>query len=110
MAVVVFYMNILVHQKPDPQPTLYLVRMGEKANEVSKKKLELLLRDVKTIDFAPSTNDNRQQSALRIELTTADRDHSFVALTFDEKKAFLITLRKVCNRKQSTVFIHFYYR
>jgi hypothetical protein len=92
-------MNILVHQKPDPQPSIYLVRMGEKANEVSKKKLDLLLRDIKTIDFAPTTNDNRQQSALRIEFTTAERDHSFIALTFEEKKAFLINLRKVCKRK-----------
>jgi hypothetical protein len=78
--------------------------MGEKANEVAKKKLDLLLRDIKTINCVPSTNDNRRQSSLGIELTTADRDHSFLAITFEEKKAFITNLRKVCRKKNSIFF------
>ena len=73
--------------------------MGEKASEVAKKKLELLLRDIKTINCPPTTNDNRRQSSLGIELTTADREHSFLANTFEEKRAFLINLRKVCRAR-----------
>jgi hypothetical protein len=78
--------------------------MGEKANEVAKKKLDLLLRDIKTINCVPSTNDNRRQSSLGIELTTADRDHSFLAITFEEKTAFITNLRKVCRKKNSIFF------
>ncbi len=78
--------------------------MGEKANEVAKKKLDLLLRDIKTINCAPSANDNRRQSSLGIELTTGDRDHSFLAITFEEKKAFITNLRKVCRKKNSIFF------
>ena len=95
-----FPWEILVYQKSDPQPSIHLIRLGEKTNEVAKKKLDLLLRDVKTVNFAPTMNDKRQQSSLAIELTTADREHTFVAVTFEEKQEFVINLRKVCCKKK----------
>ena len=90
----------LVYQKPDPQPTLHLIRLGEKANEVAKKKLSILLRDVKTINCVPLTNDKRQQVPLGIDLTTADREQSFLVKTLEEKKEFITNLRKVCNQSK----------
>ncbi len=96
--------RFLVYQKPDPQPTLHLIRMGEKTNEVAKKKQSILLRDVKTIDCAPVTNDKRQQSSLSIDITTADREHSFLAITSEEKKEFITNLRKVCSKKKKEFF------
>ena len=102
--------EFLVYQKSDPQPSIHLIRLGEKSNEVPKKKLDLLLRDVKTVNFAPTITDKRQQSSLAIELTTADREHTFIALTAEEKKEFTINLRKVCD--QITIvhlFFHIYF-
>jgi hypothetical protein len=78
--------------------------MGEKANEVAKKKLYIILRDVKTIDCAPVANDKRQQSSLGIAITTADREHSFLAITAEEKKKFITNLRQVCSEKQNKLF------
>lgn len=78
--------------------------MGEKANEIAKKKISILLRDVKTIDYAPVTHDKRQQSSLGIELTTAEREHSFLSITLEEKKEFITNLRKVCNIKRNEQF------
>ena len=66
--------------------------MGEKVNEVAKKKLSLLLRDIKTINCASISN---QQPSLAIELTTADREHSFLVKTSEEKKQFITSLSNV---------------
>jgi len=73
--------------------------MGEKANEVAKKKQSILLRDVKTINYAPVTNDKRQQSSLGIDITTIDREYSFLAIKSEEKKEFITSLKKVCNKE-----------
>ncbi|CAF4250828.1 unnamed protein product [Rotaria sp. Silwood2] len=84
-----------IYQKADPQPTLHVVRLGEKANEIAKKKINIILSEIKTIDYAPVINDKRQQSSLSIDITTADRDYSFIALTSEEKKEFITNLRKI---------------
>ena len=75
--------------------------MGEKANEVTKKKMDILLRDVKSIDCAPTTNDERQQLSLGIDLTTNDRECSFLVKTVEEKTDFIRNLRKVRCKKES---------
>ncbi len=72
--------------------------MGEKANEAAKRKQSILLRDVKTINCAPVANDKRQQSSLGIDITTADREHSYLVMTAEEKKEFVSSLKKVCNQ------------
>ena len=84
-----------VYQKPDPQPSLHLVRLGEKANDIPKKKATILLRDVKTVEFAPPNTDKRAQSASIFEIRTSDREYSLLALTAEEKKEFLSNLKKV---------------
>lgn len=71
--------------------------MGEKANEVAKKKQTILLRDVKTINCAPVSNDKRQQLPLGIEIGTNDRDHLFLVITAAEKIEFITNLKKVCS-------------
>ncbi len=78
--------------------------MGEKANEIAKKKTSILLRDVKTIDYAPITTDKRQQSSLGIDITTTDREYSFLSITLEEKKEFITNLRKVCVKCDCFVF------
>ncbi|CAF0977524.1 unnamed protein product [Rotaria sordida] len=84
-----------IYQKADPQPTLHIVRLGEKTNEIAKKKINILLSDIKTIDYAPVINDKRQQSSLCIDIITTDREFSFLALTSEEKKEFFTNLRKI---------------
>ncbi|CAF0927129.1 unnamed protein product [Adineta steineri] len=86
-----------IYQKADPQPSLHLIRMGEKANEIAKKKATILLRDVKTIDCAPVPNDKRQSSSLGIDITTTEREYSYQALKLEEKQEFLTNLRKITN-------------
>ncbi|CAF4595135.1 unnamed protein product [Rotaria sp. Silwood1] len=86
---------LTVYQKADPQPTLHLVRLGEKTNEIAKKKINIILSDIKTIDYAPVINDKRQQSSLGIDITTADREFTFLASTSEEKKEFITNLRKI---------------
>lgn len=77
--------------------------MGEKTNEVAKMKQTILLRDVKTINCAPVSSDKRQQSPLGIDIATADREHSFLVLTPEEKNEFITNLKKVCiNTKEKT--------
>jgi phosphorylcholine metabolism protein LicD len=83
--------------------------MGEKTNEVAKRKQSILLRDVKTINCAPVTNDKRQQSSLGIDITTVDREYSFLVITAEEKKEFLSSLRKVCNKKTLFSFKFYFY-
>ncbi len=80
--------------------------MGEKSNEVAKRKQSILLRDVKTINCAPIANDKRQQSSLGIDITTIDREYSFLVITAEEKKEFLSSLRKVCNKKNFILFLN----
>ncbi|CAF4094180.1 unnamed protein product, partial [Rotaria magnacalcarata] len=84
-----------IYQKADAQPTLHLLRFGDKGYELTKKKINILLCDVKTIDYAPVANDKRQPSTLGIDIVTADREYSFLALSFDEKKEFVSNLRKI---------------
>jgi len=79
--------------------------LGEKANEIAKKKTSILLRDVKTIDYAPITTDKRQQSSLGIDITTTDREYSFLSITLEEKKEFITNLRKVCVECNCFVFL-----
>jgi hypothetical protein len=83
--------------------------MGEKANEVAKRKQSILLRDVKTINCAPIANDKRQQSSLGIDITTIDREYSFLVITAEEKKEFLSSLRKVCNKNFCFLFKFYFY-
>jgi hypothetical protein len=64
------------------------------------------LQDIKTIDYAPATNDKRQPSSLTIDIITTDREYSFLAISLDEKKEFLTTLRKVCI-KDTDIFLSF---
>ena len=78
--------------------------MNEKTSEISRKE-SILLRDVKTVDYAPAANAKRQQSPLAIDITTTtDGDHSFIALTPEEKKEFLTNLRKVSLSKSLLPF------
>ncbi|CAF4360437.1 unnamed protein product [Rotaria socialis] len=84
-----------IYQKADAQPTLHLLRFGDKGYEIARKKMNILLCDVKTIDYAPVINDKRQPSTLGIDIVTADREYSFLALSFDEKKEFVSNLRKI---------------
>jgi hypothetical protein len=83
--------------------------MGEKANEVAKRKQSILLRDVKTINCAPVANDKRQQSSLGIDITTADREHSYLVMTAEEKKEFVSSLKKVCNQEFYFLLNSFFY-
>lgn len=53
---------------------------------------------MKTVNFAPTITDKRQQASLAIELTTADREHVYIAVTAEEKKEFIVNLRKVCTQ------------
>lgn len=91
-----FHFFFQVYEKTDPQPSLHLIRLGEKTNEITKRKFSSLLRDVKTIDYASKSNDQQQTSTLTIDFTTNDREYSFLATTFEEKKEFFIKIRKVC--------------
>jgi hypothetical protein len=101
----------LVYQKPEPQPTLHLIRMTDKSNDIPKKKTSLILRDVKTIDYAPVTHDKRQSSSLALDFQTADREYAFLVLTIEEKKEFLSNLRKVSsNRNECKSIVVEYYR
>lgn len=85
----------LVYEKSDPRPTLHLVRLPEKSNEFPKKKNSNLLRDIKMIDFAPSNAEKRQSSNVQFDLKTSDQEFSYATLSFDEKKEFIVALRKV---------------
>lgn len=92
--------SISVSQKVDPQPSLHLVRFGEKPNDIPKKKATFLLRDVKTIDFTPLNNDKRPQSSNMFDLRTTDREYSLMVSTIEEKKEFLNNLKKVSSRRR----------
>ena len=95
----------LVYQKAEPQPSLYLVRFSEKANEIPKKKATVILSDVKTIDYSPTTADKRHPSSLVFDLRTADREYSFLTLTSEEKKEFFTNLTKVRCSSPSHSFV-----
>ena len=86
---------VIVYEKSDPQPSVHLIRLGERSNEAPKKKISISLRDVRTINFMPNNGDKRQSSNLNFDLRTADQEYFYTAGTAEEKKEFIINLRKV---------------
>jgi len=108
----IYILCACVYQKVDPQPSLHLVRFGEKPNDIPKKKATFLLRDVKTIDFTPLNNDKRPQSSNIFDLRTSDREYSLMVSTVEEKTEFLNNLRKISvhylkNSREKPKFLNF---
>lgn len=89
-----------IYQKPDPQPSLHLVRLGEKANDIPKKKTTIILRDVKTVDFNSLNVDKRSSSTNTFDLRTSDREYSLLVMNAEEKKR----ISKQFEKNQRSLF------